>query len=354
VTTPIHADTTIPFVTVTNWLRSATVCGFNIAPLLREAGVDIDHLHPEQATITISGMTLLMQRCVDAARAQDAQLHFPRVLGESYAFDYLSDIETFITTSPTLRAAAPALQWLTPLVNPFMAFTIQEHGTQARLVLHFTHPEATPEDTWHFAESVFVTVCKFVRLLVGEALWRGEVSFQHQPHPGSESLSKALNLPVRFGADINALWFDRALLDHALRGALPALHSAAAVRVQLHLAQRTGTPAADDPAHGLAAQIESRLRRHPTLLGDSIDALAAELGLHPRTLQRRLREEGEQWSGIVGRVRQHLACEWLNSTALSVEDISERLGFADRRSFTQAFTRWTGQTPSDFRRQGNP
>ena len=35
--------------------------------------------------------------------------------------------------------------------------------------------------------------------------------------------------------------------------------------------------------------------------------------------------------------------------AVSEEDIAERLGFADRRSFTQAFSRWAGCTPSQYR-----
>lgn len=356
-TKPISTDTSIPFVTVTNWVRSAALCGFNIGPMLSKVGVDIDHLHPESAVIGVTAMLTLMQRCVDEARTHDPQLHFPLVLGESFAFDYLSDVETFITTSPSLRAAEPALQWLPPLINPFMQLTLQEHGEQARLVLHFNHPDAQEGDTWHFSESVFVTVCKFVRLMIGDSHWHGEVTFRHAARPGSEATVKALGLPVRFGQDLTALWFNRSLLDHPLRGALPSLHEMAARRVADQIAQRslaTASSATARPRDGLAAQIEDRLRRHPVLLGQGIDALAEALGLHPRTLQRRLREEGEQLSGIVNRVRHELACQWLHNPALSVEDISEQLGFADRRSFSQAFSRWTGMSPSDFRRQGNP
>jgi len=45
-------------------------------------------------------------------------------------------------------------------------------------------------------------------------------------------------------------------------------------------------------------------------------------------------------------VRYKLAQQWLKNEALPIEDISDRLGFADRRSFTQAFSRWAGITPS--------
>jgi len=355
---PLERDTPIPFVTVTNWVRSATLCGFQIEPFFREAGLDLASLHPSEATITVNAMLLIMERCVEAAQKQDAHLHFPQVLGETFAFEYLSDIETFITTSPTLRAASPALSWIPRLINPFMDLTIHEHGHQARLLLSFKHEDTSPEVSWHFAESVFVTFCKFARLMLGEPLSQGEVTFQHERPTGSPEWANALGLPMRYGQSVNAIWFDRSVLDRPLRGALPSLHQAAGQRVAQQMSQLLQPPGSNKAqgldAHSLSAQIEARLSRQPALLGQGIDALAADLGLHPRTLQRRLREEGQQHSGIINQVRHKLALQWLKHSTESVEDIGERLGFADRRSFSQAFTRWQGVSPSEFRRQGNP
>jgi AraC-like DNA-binding protein len=355
---PLERDTPIPFVTVTNWVRSATLCGFQIEPIFREAGLDLGTLHPTEATITVDAMRLVMERCVEAAQKQDSHLHFPQVLGETFAFEYLSDIETFITTSPTLRAASPALSWLPSLINPFMSLTLHEHGHQARLLLSFEHEDASPEFTWHFAESVFVTFCKFARLMLGEPLGQGELTFQHERPAGSPEWANALGLPIRYGQSVNAIWFDRHVMDRPLRGALPSLHQAAGQRVALQMSQLLNPLSAGKlhgpDTHSLSAQIEARLTRQPALLGQGIEALAADLGLHPRTLQRRLREEGQQHSGIVNQVRHTLALQWLKHSPESVEDIGERLGFADRRSFSQAFTRWQGVSPSEFRRQGNP
>jgi AraC-like DNA-binding protein len=50
-------------------------------------------------------------------------------------------------------------------------------------------------------------------------------------------------------------------------------------------------------------------------------------------------------------VRYKLAQQWLRDSSMPIEDISDRLGFSDRRSFTQAFSRWSGVTPSQYRRQ---
>ncbi|MDE2402956.1 MAG: AraC family transcriptional regulator ligand-binding domain-containing protein [Burkholderiales bacterium] len=353
-TTPPFDEPPVPFITVTNWVRAATLCGVDIGRIFREEGVDASKLHPETALIPRETMQHIMQRCVDDTRASGSPLHFPIVLGETFAFEYLSDIETFITTSPSLRDAARALEWLPALINPYMRLTLTEHGAEARLSLTFEHADATPANTWHFTEGTFVTFVKFTRLLLGARELFGRITFRHSPHSDRAACEAFFQMPLSYDESVNALWFDRALLDQPLRGAFPLLHEQAAHRVAERVAQRVEQRherTLHDAATPLVAQIERTLAGKPHLLGQGLQALADELHLHPRTLQRRLREHAESHSAILGRVRHDLARQWLQDANLSIEDISERLGFSDRRSFTQAFTRWSGVTPSDYRRR---
>jgi AraC-like DNA-binding protein len=190
-------------------------------------------------------------------------------------------------------------------------------------------------------------------LLGGQQLF-GRITFQHPPHQDSAACEAFFNVPVTYSEPVSAMWFDRTLLDLPLRGGFPLLHEQAAQRVVQHVAkhaERTGQrlhAARHDP---LVDQIERLLAHKPRLLGLGLEALAEELDIHARTLQRRLREAGESHSSILGRVRYGLARQWLQEATLPIEDISDRLGFSDRRSFTQAFTRWSGVTPSQYRRQ---
>jgi len=48
-------------------------------------------------------------------------------------------------------------------------------------------------------------------------------------------------------------------------------------------------------------------------------------------------------------VRCNLASEYLRSTRLSIEDISELVGFSEAANFRHAFHRWTGSTPARYR-----
>lgn len=356
-TPALKAELPIPFVTVTNWVRAARLCGIDIEAIFKAEGIDTSQLHPETSTTDRDTMQRLMQRCVDETRRVGSPLHFPIVLGETFAFEYMSDVETFITTSATLRDATRALEWIPPLINPYMSFSVAEHGLEARIALHFALPDDDGNQidrTWPFIEGVFATTIKFSRLLLAGAPLIGRITMRHPRHANSDAVEAHFQVPVEWGAALDALWFDRALLDQPLRGAFPVLHEQAAQRLAQKVAQQRAEPPPEPATQGqaLICQIEQAFVDKPRLLGLGLPALAEELGLHARTLQRRLKEAGDSHSAIQGRVRYGLAQQWLKDEALPIEDISERLGFADRRSFTQAFARWSGCTPSQWRRQG--
>jgi AraC-like DNA-binding protein len=83
----------------------------------------------------------------------------------------------------------------------------------------------------------------------------------------------------------------------------------------------------------------------------SLHHVARRLALSPRTLQRRLRDEGVSHRQVIARVRRDLALDLLAQRAVKLDDIAGRLGFCSAGSFHRAFKRWTGMTPGDFRRQ---
>jgi AraC-like DNA-binding protein len=299
-------------------------------------------------------MQRVMHRCVDETRRAGTGQHFPIVLGESFAFEYLSDVETFITTSASMRDAARALEWIPPLINPYLTFSVAEHGQEARIALQFQVPDHAGADTsWPFTEGVIATTIKFSRMLLGSEAPIGRITLRHGRHANAAQVEAHFNAPIEWGAPLDAIWFDRALLDVPLRGAFPVLHEQAAQRLEKKIAQRTESAPADAPgqSRALIRQIERAFRDKPRLMGLGLEALAEEIGIHARTLQRRLKDLGDSHSAIQSRIRYELAQQWLKNETLPIEDISDRLGFSDRRSFTQAFSRWSGVTPSQYRRQ---
>jgi AraC-like DNA-binding protein len=83
----------------------------------------------------------------------------------------------------------------------------------------------------------------------------------------------------------------------------------------------------------------------------SITSVAAMLGISPRTLQRRLAEAGLAYGQFVAQVRFELARRELKDPFVKMGKLSRRLGYRDPSSFSRAFTRWSGMSPSQYRQQ---
>ncbi|MEM9692891.1 MAG: helix-turn-helix transcriptional regulator, partial [Myxococcota bacterium] len=74
-----------------------------------------------------------------------------------------------------------------------------------------------------------------------------------------------------------------------------------------------------------------------------------ELGCSPRTLQRKLREEGTCYAEVLAVKRRALAELYLSRTTWSLAEIGWLVGYEDQSSFHRAFYGWTGETPRGFR-----
>lgn len=336
----------MPFITLPNWVKAAQQCGFNIEPVFRELRIETDLIHLESATITRPVLEAAMEACIARSKGR----HFPFVLGETFAFDYLPDLETFVTTSPTLREAARVFDWVRELINPMIRVALEEEGQVARLTLQLG-PE-TPRQGGrkpkppkpYFAEATMAAIVKFGRALLRGEDKLGRVTFTHARPAYAKQAEAYFQMPVAFGEKRIAVEMPRALLDERLEGGYSALHQQAELRVEHRLTTLTRPT-------GLVAAIEEACARRPELPARGINAIAAELGLHSRTLQRRLSDEGARFADVLGRVRYRLAIRYLEAPGADVESVSEKLGFSDRRSFTRAFSRWSGVSPSAFLRR---
>ena len=80
-----------------------------------------------------------------------------------------------------------------------------------------------------------------------------------------------------------------------------------------------------------------------------MEMVAKQLATTVRTLHRKLLSESASFTQILDDVRCNLAKEYLRETKLSMEDISELVGFSEAANFRHAFRRWTGSTPANFR-----
>lgn len=100
---------------------------------------------------------------------------------------------------------------------------------------------------------------------------------------------------------------------------------------------------------GVAAEVRNRLLRDPGHIPD-MEEVADEMRMTSRTLRRHLTAEGTTFRTLLEEVRSTLTEELMGGANLTHGEIAERLGYADVTTFIEAFRRWKGMPPSEYRR----
>ncbi len=154
---------------------------------------------------------------------------------------------------------------------------------------------------------------------------------------------RVLGCPLRFSQDRYRLlmsvdWLAQPLIqpDAAMRAMMEQL-------AERHMQSLTRGDAISDARAAIARQLGE---------GDvELNAIAAQLHLSARTLQRKLQEANLSFTQLVDDVRRELAERYLADAKLDLVDIAFLLGYSEQSAFTRAYKRWTGRAPAASRNQ---
>jgi AraC-like DNA-binding protein len=152
---------------------------------------------------------------------------------------------------------------------------------------------------------------------------------------------QVFGVPVRFGAEHNAIVFPISMLAHPLRGADPVLHAVLRRLADHELSLLENLSAFPNKVR---AAIEAELEH-----GAALEQVAARMHLSAGGLRSRLRQHGATYSDLLDAVRKDHARRALRDTQLGISELAHRLGFAHPPAFNRAFKRWFGVTPNMYR-----
>jgi AraC-like DNA-binding protein len=105
------------------------------------------------------------------------------------------------------------------------------------------------------------------------------------------------------------------------------------------------------PNIDFAEQVKQRIRVLVSEREVSEDLVATPFNMSPRHLRRKLSETQTTYEKLLDEVRMELAIRLIQDGKLNLGRIAFELGFLDPSSFTRAFRRWTGMSPTAFRTQ---
>lgn len=320
-------------------LMGLRVLGVDVDALLRESGLSIDKVRDPDARIDVEQGLRLVQLAVTASGDDNLGLH----LAELYEPGTFGVVDHLAQSARTLREAIDVLCRYERIHQNGMQTSLRVEGDLA-IVSHETLlPLKLPRA---LAENTLANLLVIGRKLTGVDYAPREVWFTHSAPRDVSEHDRLFRCLLRWNAPNDVLMIDAHLLETPLRHANPGVASALERHAMELLANMSVAGSVSD-------QVREAIYRGLPRGTPSLRAIARELQVPARTLQRRLQDEGTSHEALLDQLRQTLAQQYLQRDDLGTEDVAVMLGFADSRGFRRAFKRWTGQTPIAFRKSQN-
>ncbi len=166
------------------------------------------------------------------------------------------------------------------------------------------------------------------------------VHFRHEALSSPDGYRRHFGCEVRFGEPADGITFSVRDLSSPILSQNAEIHRDLVAYVEAHF-PRQRLPF-DAEVRGLVMR---RLASGDCASGE----VARALGIHHRTLRRRLQQEGTGFQAVKDDVRRDLTLYYLQQTRLDFRDISEKLGFAEQAVFSRSCRRWFGRSPTQIR-----
>jgi AraC-like DNA-binding protein len=277
-------------------------------------------------------MGRLVRECVAATGCE----YFGLFAGQQMRLSQLGMPGEMARNSPTLGAALRAFFVHHYLNSQGAVWVLSEHD--GLVSASYAVYEESLEGIEQIYDGVVAVAFNVIREICGPRWLPELVLFAHAKPGDLGPYRKFFRAPLRFDSERTALVFRARWLQHPVRGADASLLRILEAEVQ----------ATDQPDFSNKLRRSTReLLLSGRVLGHEVAAL---LSVHKRTLNRRLKTQGTTFQRVLSEVRFEAARQLLGGTQVPMLDIATSLGYTDASSFSRAYRRWSGTTPSRTRR----
>jgi len=164
--------------------------------------------------------------------------------------------------------------------------------------------------------------------------------FPHARQAGRAAYAREFGCECRFGAPLAALRIAAADLQQSLPERNPLMQQLAQQYLDRHFV---------DAGAALCDQVRALVRQGLGSGDCSRQSIARALGLHPRTLQRRLEAEGQRFDALLDSVRQELLLTLTSRhAALPLSQVAMMLGYSEQSALSRSCRRWFGCSPREL------
>lgn len=300
-------------------------------------GITEEHLQNGEALIT---------RDQEMRLIENLMLALPDVPALGFKLGMQYSVATFgiwgfaLRTSHTLRAAAhTALRYL-PLSTAYCRIYAFDEAGWFGIGLD---PTPIPRHLRQFLlERDLATGINLAKELSLTGLSIGAADFQGEPPAYSDVIAEALGVVPRYHQPRNALLVEASAADKPLPTFNARLVRMFEDQCREQLRQRQTS--------GLTGQVRQQVLG-PLGLVATLEEVANALAMSPRSLRRKLEQEGTSLRAIIEEERRQAAIRMLTGSDMKLDELAFYLGYTDTASFTRAFRRWMGVSPGEYRKQ---
>ena len=309
--------------------------GADLHDHMRQAGLDPIALRTPEMAIDYGAFCALLRRCAVAWDLPDIGLRMIRY----QQVDFLGPVALVTRMERTVRGALQAIIANLVIHSNATVVVLEETDETASLILNQRDdaPKGRENTELVLAQGKLVIVS-----IAGAPTPFVEAAFVHEKGNSARAVATHFGCPIRYGAERNALSFDRALLDRPIERSDLAYHA---------LIKRYLATARAELEGGFAEDVRAEIARQMELGHCTLESVAQSLRTPPRTLQRRLHAEGLTFRDLIDEWRRGRALSLVTNTRLPLSEVSEALGYSEQSVFSQAFRRWYGGTPLRYRSQ---
>ena len=240
--------------------------------------------------------------------------------------------------SDTLRSALHRLSPYIRLINDRARVIVEKNVDYLVVSNHYYGRSENYAARDDMSMAILVQLCRFN---CGPNFHPEQVEIRHAEPDDKTPWAKFFGCPVNFNATKNQIWISNEVADQKLLNANAQL---ALINEQL-IAQELVIQGSRDIITRVCAEITVQLATNNI----NENSIAAAMKMTVRTLHRKLADKGTNFSSLLARIRRETADYYLKDPGLSLTEIAFQLGFSQVSSFSRAYRKWTGISPSAAR-----
>lgn len=314
-----------------------TRLGGNPRALLTKSQIDATILHNRHAVIPYRSLVMLLERSAHELHCPDFGMRLAMTQG---GLKVLGPLEFAMRNSSTLREAFQYCASHPQVYSTASQMRFETGRAPDSLFLRFEILlHRLPPHAQAIERALLLT--QLVALDISRDRTRArEIWLTHDPLVPEEHYRENFGVTVRFRQPVNGLFFANSDLDRAIPNIDAQLYELTTDFIENRF------PSASAPLSTRVRTIIERL----LIQGDcSYGSVSSTLGMHPRTLQRRLRTENESFESIKDSVRRAVALRYLKQSSLPLVRVAKLLGYSETSALSRSCYRWFSASPRQLR-----